>query len=78
MGFRFTFGKTNKIARHIDSYVSARLKEKNAFEQQLTRLDAQLHANTINKQSYEQFRDLLEIKFIQAREEALTEIHTKF
>ena len=77
MGFHLHFGKTNKMGKLINSYVSES-KRKKAYEKQLTRLDAQLHTKAINQQVYERFRKLLEIKLVQAREEARAEIQHKF
>ena len=78
MGFNFAFGKKQKIGKYIGAYVSDRVKEKQSYEKQLTRLEAQLKAKTIDQQVYERFRNLLEIKFIQTREEARKEIQNIF
>jgi len=78
MGFRFAFGKTNKMGKYMDGYISDRMKEKRAYERQLKKLEAQLEENTIDKQIHERLREALEIKFIQQREEARTCIKNKF
>ncbi len=74
MGIGFTFKKKNRIAKYIDSYVAARVKEKEELNQQLTKLETQLQAKEIDEQLYEQFKELLEIKVVQTREEALTKL----
>ena len=78
MGFNFAFGKKQKIGKYIGTYVGDRVKEKQSYEKQLTRLEAQLKAKTIDQQVYERFRNLLEIKFVQTREEARKEIQNNF
>ncbi len=78
MGFRFAFGKTNKIGKYIDGYISDRMKEKRAYETQLKKLGAQLEENRIDKQIHERLREVLEIKFIPQREEARTCIKKQF
>ena len=74
MGIGFNFKKKNKIARYIHSYVAARVREKEELNQQLTKLETQLQEKEIDEQLYEQFKELLEIKIVQTREEALTKL----
>ncbi len=71
MGFNFIFGKKKKIGKSINAYVGDRVKEKRAFEQQLERLEVQLRNKTVDKETYKRLRDVLEINFVQRREEAL-------
>ena len=71
MGFNFIFGKKKKIGKSIRAYVGDRVKEKRAFEQQLERLEGQLRNKTLDKETYKRLRDVLEINFVQRREEAL-------
>ena len=76
MGFHFAFWKKQKMGKLIDDYVNDRAKEKRVFQEQLKRLDAQLQDKTIDQQTHDRLRDILEVKFIQQREEALTSIQT--
>jgi ribosome-associated translation inhibitor RaiA len=71
MGFNFSFGKKKKIGKSIRTYVADRVKEKRSFEKQLERLEAQLQNETVDQDTYERFRDVLEINFVKQREEAL-------
>jgi len=78
MGFHFAFWKKQKIGKLIGGYVSDRVKEKRAFQEQLKRLDSQLQEETIDQQIYERLRDVLEVNFIQQREKARTSIQINF
>ena len=78
MCFHFAFGKKQKICQYIGAYVSDRVKEKKSYEKQLTRLEAQLKAKTIDRQVYERYIKMLEIKFVQTSEEARKEIKNNF
>ncbi len=70
MAFHFAFWKKQKMGKLIGDYVSDRVKEKRAFQEQLKRLYAQLQDKTIDQQIYDRLRDILEFKFILQREEA--------
>jgi uncharacterized protein (UPF0335 family) len=70
MAFHFAFWKKQKMGKLIGDYVSDRVKEKRAFQEQLKRLYAQLQDKTIDQQIYDRLRDILEVKFILQREEA--------
>ncbi len=78
MGFNFGFGKKKKLKKSIRTYVADRAKEKRAFEQQLERLEAQLQNKTLDPDTYERMREILEINFIQQREEARVYIQNTF
>jgi hypothetical protein len=78
MGFHFAFWKKQKIGKVIGCYVNDRIKEKIAFHEQLKRLDSQLKEKTIDQQLYDRLRDILEVKFNQQREDALTSIQNIF
>jgi hypothetical protein len=65
----FNFGKKRKMRKLIGNYVSFRIKEKRAFDDQLKRLDAQLHDKKIEPDIYERLREILEIKYFQQQEE---------
>ena len=72
MNFSFGFGKTTpNTGKVIQSYLKARLEEKRILSEQLKRLGAQLKDKKIDKQTYERLKDVLEINFLQQREEAL-------
>ncbi len=74
MALHFAFWKKQKMGKLIGDYVSDRVKEKRAFQEQLKRIYAQLQDKTIDQQLYDRLRDILEVKFIQQREDALTNI----
>jgi hypothetical protein len=74
MASNFVFGKKKKIGKSIRAYVGDRVKEKRAFEQQLERLEVQLRNNTVDQDTYRRLRDVLEINFVQRREEALEQL----
>ena len=78
MGFHFAFWKKQKIGKLIGSYVNNRVKENIAFDEQLKRLDSQLQEKTIDQQTYDRLRDILEVKFIQQHEDARTSIQNIF
>jgi hypothetical protein len=70
MNFPFDFRKKKKIRKRIVAYVEDRVKEKRSFEQQLERLKVQLRNKTVDQDTYERLRDVLEFNFVQQREEA--------
>ena len=70
MGFHFVFGKKKKIGKSIRTYVRDRVNEKRAFNEQLERLEVQLQNKTLDQDLYERMREILEINFVQQREEA--------
>jgi hypothetical protein len=70
MDFPFDFRKKKKIRKQIVAYVEDRVKEKRSFEQQLERLKVQLRNKTVDQDTYERLRDVLEFNFVQQREEA--------
>lgn len=70
MNFPFDFRKKKKNRKLIVAYVEDRVKEKRSFEQQLERLKLQLQNKTLDQETYEQLRDVLEFNFVQQREEA--------
>lgn len=78
MGFHVVFGKKKKIGKSIRTYVKSRVNEKRAFEEQLERLEAQLENKTLDQFTYERMREILEINFIQQREEARTYMQNTF
>ncbi|UCH32461.1 MAG: hypothetical protein JSV05_03535 [Candidatus Bathyarchaeota archaeon] len=71
MGFNLSLGKKKKIGKSIRDYVADRVKEKRSFEKQLERLEAELQNETVDQDTYERFRDVLEINFVKQREEKL-------
>ncbi len=72
--FSFVFGKKKKIGKSIRTYVGDRVKEKRAFEQQVKGLEIQLRNKTVDQDTYNRLRDILEINFVQRREEALEQL----
>ena len=71
MGFGFSFRRTTNQVKLIRKYVKERTKEKQILNNQLQRLDDQMRNKTIDSNTYERLRDVLEINFIKQREEAL-------
>jgi hypothetical protein len=63
MGLRFTLKRTNNQVKFIRKYVNQRVIEKQALNDQFNRIDSQLQNDTIDKYTYEQLRDVLEIIF---------------
>jgi hypothetical protein len=78
MGFHFVFGKKKKIEKSIRTYVKKRVNKRRAFEEQLERLEAQLQNKTLDQDNYERMKDILEINFVQQREEARTYMQNTF
>ena len=74
MGFTLSFGKKRKFRKLIGNYVSSRVKEKRAFEEQIERLDAQLRDKRIEQETYERLRILLEAKHLQQQQEEWAKI----
>ncbi|UCH32498.1 MAG: hypothetical protein JSV05_03725 [Candidatus Bathyarchaeota archaeon] len=70
MNFPFDFREKKKIRKLIVAYVEDRVKEKRSFEQQLERLKVQLQNKTLDQDTYERLRDVLEFNFVRQREEA--------
>jgi len=77
MGFRFTLKRTNNQVKFIRKYVYQRVIEKQAFNDQLYRIDSQLQNDTIDKYTYDRLRDVLEINFFKQGEEALEKAFLK-
>jgi hypothetical protein len=78
LGFSFVFGKKKKLRKSIRTYVADRAKEKRSFEQQLERLEAQLLNKTLDQDSYERMRDILEVSFVQEQEESRAYMQNTF
>lgn len=78
MGFSISFGKKRKMRKLIGNYVSDRVKEKKAFNEQMKRLDAQLQDKKIEKQIYERLKDILEVKYFQQQQEQWAKIKNNF
>ena len=78
MGFGVLFGKSNKTVKQVQKYLQERIKEKQALNEQIKRLDTQLQNNSIDQYTYERLRDVLEINFIKQREEALEKAQLKY
>ena len=77
MKFKFSFGK-KKIGKTIRAYVTGRVKEKRAFEEQLERLEVQLQNKTLDQFTYERMRDILEASFVQQQEESRVQMQNTF
>ena len=74
----FSFGKKRKMQKLIGNYVSFRVKEKRAFNEQLERLVAQLSDKKIEPDTYERLREVLEVKYFQQQQEEWAKIKDKF
>lgn len=77
MKFNFGFGRTPNTGKVIQSYLKVRLEEKRTLSKQLEILEAQYKGRTIDKQTYKRLKEVLEINFIQQREEALAKTFNK-
>ena len=77
MGLRVKPWHANDQVKLIRKYVSERAKEKKVFDDQLQRIDSQLHNNSIDEYMYERLRGVLEINFFKQREEALEKAFSK-
>jgi hypothetical protein len=77
MDLGFGFNKTNKQVKFIQNYIKERVKENKLLNEQLKRLDTQLHDKSIDKYTYDRLRDVIEINFIKQREEALEKAFKK-
>ena len=77
MEFKFSFGK-KKMVKSIRAYVTGRVKEKKAFEEQLKRLEVQLQNKTLDQFTYERMRDILEASFVQQQEESRVQMQNTF
>ena len=71
VNFNFGFGRTPNTGKVIQGYLKVRLEEKRTLRDQLERLDAQLKDNTLDQETYERLKDVLEINFLKQREERL-------
>ena len=78
MGFKPNFWKKKKMGNSVCAYVRGRVKQKRAFEQQLERLEAQLLNKTLDQDSYERMRDILEVSFVQQQEESRAYMQNTF
>jgi hypothetical protein len=78
MGFSIAFGKKRKMRKLIGNFVKGRLKEKTAFNQQMKRLDTQLHDKQIQKETHKQLVEILEMQYYQKQQEQWTKIKNKF
>jgi len=77
MEFKFSFGK-KKMVKSIRTYVTGRVKEKKAFQEQLKRLEVQLQNKTLDQFTYERMRDILEASFVQQQEESRVQMQNTF
>ncbi|UCC58456.1 MAG: hypothetical protein JSW14_00575 [Candidatus Bathyarchaeum sp.] len=72
------FGKKRKMRNLIKSYVSFRVKERRVFNEQLKRLDDQLHDKKIDPDTHERLRDVLEAKYYREQQEEWAKVEDKF
>ncbi len=78
MGFGSAFSKKAKMQKLIGNYVKRRIKERTAFTQQIKWLDTQLYDKQIDQDTYERFREILEIKDLEKQQEGWSKIQNKF
>jgi transposase len=78
MGFGSAFSKKAKMQKLIGNYVKRRIKERTAFNQQIKWLDTQLNDKQIDQDTYERFRQILEIKDLEKQQEGWSKIQNKF
>jgi hypothetical protein len=72
------FGKKRKMRNLIKDYVNFRVKERRVFNEQLKRLDAQLHDKKIDPDTHERLKDVLEAKYYEEQQEEWTKVQGKF
>jgi len=77
MGFGFSFRITTNQVKLIRKYANERTKEKRILNEQLQRLDDQMRNKTIDSNTFDRLRDVLEMNRIQQREEALKKAFLK-
>ena len=77
MELKFSFGK-NKMGKSMRAYVTGRVKEKRAFEEQLKRLEVQLEDKILDQFTFERMRDILEASFVQQQEESRVQMQNTF
>jgi len=78
MGFNWAFGKKRKMRKLMGNYLSFRVEEKRAFDEQLKRLDTQLHDKKIEPDIYKRLTEVLEIKYLQQQQEEWANLKDKF
>jgi len=71
MDFGFTLNKPKNTVKIIQKYVKERLKEKQVLDEQLKRLNAQLHNESIDHYTYQRLKGVIEINSIRQRDKAL-------
>ncbi len=69
MGFSLPFGKERKTRKLIENYLKNEAGEREAFNEQTKRLDAQLHDRQIDQQTHERYRAILEKHYHQKQKE---------
>ena len=72
------FGKKRKMRNLIKKYVSFRVKERKAYNEQLKRLDAQLHDKKIDSDTYERLKEVLEAKYYEEQHEEWVKVQDQF
>lgn len=78
MGFSLPFGKERKMRKLIGNYIKDRVREKKAFYEQISRLDAQLNDKQIEQSTYERLIAILETQYYQKQNEEWAKVVTKF
>ena len=71
MGLGLSRKRKTKSAKVIHKFIKQRVNEKKILDKQLKRLDSQLENESIDQNTYERLRDLLEINSIKQRDSAL-------
>jgi len=74
MGFGLSFRKNTNQVKLIREYIKARNKENQIINGQLRRINEQKRNKTIDLNTYERLRDLLEMNSIQKKEESFEKI----
>jgi predicted Ser/Thr protein kinase len=78
MGLSAPFGKKHKFRKLVKNYVTFRVKEKRAFDEQRKLLAAQLRDKIIDPHDYERLREVLEANYFQQQQEEWAKIKNKF
>jgi len=66
------------MGKSMRAYVTGRVKEKRAFEEQLKRLEVQLEDKILDQFTFERMRDILEASFVQQQEESRVQMQNTF
>lgn len=73
----FGFRKRDNSIKIIRNYIKHRAREKHFLNEQIKILETQLQNGSIDEDTYERSRDIIEIQFLIQRDERLQKAFTK-